>query len=712
MTEELQQWCNDNSFDFKKFNSKGITLQQLRSAKGVTLSVLAEDLGLKSADRGRFLDAVKGLKDDNTSRPLPPEPQDENAGLYDDPEVVVKGADDEQADYNEFENGDEKEQKNVDDEAFMLRSNFSDDPEDQWDIVQFFDNNEKFKKFKPMLLLQMQIQNSTNYNGNGDGMGQDHNQQLDNLLDSMLGAGHHNDSSSDSDDDIYTLSQKQETRSFRDYISTGHMPSAPSLIYDRILSEYSFEDKQQVRRQETDEKAPFYAQLEYAQCSNLDSEREHFLSMSLQNNISASSEEYRRYKLNCVIVLETSSSMSAETDRQSIANQLVCAILDQLDDDDKFCLIAGSENCNIEHPLDDIKSTDCAALKKKILSFTASGGPFELDEGYNAALGQLQEYFDAQLMAATNADEDDEEENKDECVENRILIISDTLPNSDSSLMDLMQVYSDSDENKIYTSFISVSVQSPSHKLVNNVYKLRGCNFRQYVLEDGEDEDDDEKENKVLQQFKSDWKCIVNPIFFNISLTLKQCKIDTVYGYHNNMKKISKLNSSGNVKTMKTFFLDERMMQQDKSEVITVRLQPPEDETQAISLEYELHYEHRDGKVGELKQEMTLSIEKEKGVYDETDDAYFDSTGMRKRVLLIRYVEFLNDWLMRSEKNEQHHLNVEEEFKARFSSFLSYFEAEMKEVQDDQLQQEVAVLKQLIDFNENAAAQLRESSAT
>lgn len=97
-------------------------------------------------------------------------------------------------DYDEFENGDEKEQKGLQEEQFMLRPNFSDDPEDQWDIVSFFDQNEKFKQFKPILLLQMQIQNAVH--NNDDGMG-NHNDQLDHLLDSMLNPNDRNDSSSE-----------------------------------------------------------------------------------------------------------------------------------------------------------------------------------------------------------------------------------------------------------------------------------------------------------------------------------------------------------------------------------------------------------------------------------------------------------------------------------------------------------------------------------
>eukprot|EP01083_Nonionella_stella_P295076 1002891_1 len=225
MGDELREWCEQHNFDFDQFVSLNITFEKLLSSKSTI--VLAEQLGLStSADRGRLIDGIKELRlklnEDNNNEEE--EEEEDEIGAYDDPEVIVKDG----GDYNEFENEkteeeeEEQEEKSIHEESFMLRSNFSDAPEDQWDIVNFFDNNENFKKFKPILLLQMQIQNSANYNGN-DGMG-NQNDQLDHLLDSMLGGPHQNDSSSDSDEDIYNTQQEQDTNTFGEYISMGYMP--------------------------------------------------------------------------------------------------------------------------------------------------------------------------------------------------------------------------------------------------------------------------------------------------------------------------------------------------------------------------------------------------------------------------------------------------------------------------------------------------------
>ncbi len=289
MSDELKEWCSTYNFSFEQFVSLDLTIEKLLSTKSTI--VLAEELGLKtSSERGRLIDGIKELR--NKSK-------EEEA--YNDPEVIVKGDDD----YNEFEN-EKEEQKSMHEESFMLRSNVGDDPTDQWDIVSFFDNNEQFKKFKPILLLQMQIQNSANYNGN-NGMG-NQNDQLDHLLDSMLGGPHENDSSSDSDDDLYGEQQLVDSNTFREYIQMGYMPTPVSLIYDNVLNKYSF-DSQQEQKEETDEKQPFNVSIGYCepkdyQSNALGDSNEYFLSIGLGCNGSAVSN-YKRYKSNIVIVLET-----------------------------------------------------------------------------------------------------------------------------------------------------------------------------------------------------------------------------------------------------------------------------------------------------------------------------------------------------------------------------------------------------------------------
>merc|ERR1712228_54209 len=348
-------------------------------------------------------------------------------------------------------------------------------------------------------------------------------------------------------------------------------------------------------------------------------------------------------------------------------------------------------------------------MKTEITSIEAMGGSYDFDEGYNVALGQLQELFDAQIMATANqltSDDSDDDDDKEFEAENRVILITANLPNPDSSLMDLMQVYSDSDENKIYSSFVHIGSDKMRYlKLQNAVDKLRGCNIRQYANLDNK--------LQINQQIKSDFLGIVNPIFFNISLVLKSCKIDTVYGYHNNLKKLTKLNGTGTVKNIKSLFLSQNDL--EETEVIVIRLQPEDDENDDVKFEIELKYEARDGTEGDVEREIVLSQHKD-GIVD--NDLYFDNADIRKRILLIKFVELLNEWVARDSDSSNAssnslnaaNLNVSEQFKSQFGIFLKYFQNQSEEIKDDALNQEIKILEQLIAFDENNAENLRASA--
>merc|ERR1711902_373767 len=161
--------------------------------------------------------------------------------------------------------------------------------------------------------------------------------------------------------------------------------------------------------------------------------------------------------------------------------------------------------------------------------------------------------------------------------------------------------------------------------------------------------------------------------------------------------------------TIKTFFLNENV---DKKEVIMMRLQPQDDENQDINFEVELNYEHRDGKLGDIARDVILSVNKDDGIFDDKENTYFDNDEIRKRIILIKYVELLNEWVSKDSNNGNTNLNVSEQFKTRFEIFLKYFEYQVNQLNDDTLKQEIEILNKLINFDEKEAESLRKSAST
>merc|ERR1712129_676857 len=179
-----------------------------------------------------------------------------------------------------------------------------------------------------------------------------------------------------------------------------------------------------------------------------------------------------------------------------------------------------------------------------------------------------------------------------------------------------------------------------------------------------------------------------------------------------NVKKLTKLNATGTVTTRKSVFLNE-----GASEVIVIRLQAPEDdEEDEVKFDIVLKYEDKNGNVEENERQIVLSRHKQGIVVDDDEDLYFDNNGIRKRILLIKFVELLNEWTAKdSEIGNAHsnslnaaNLNVSDEFKTKFQAFLKYFNKQIDEIKDDSLNQEVKIIEHLIDFDETTAQNMRE----
>eukprot|EP01084_Bolivina_argentea_P247593 414202_1 len=74
---------------------------------------------------------------------------------------------------------------------------------------------------------------------------------------------------------------------------------------------------------------------------------------------------------------------------------------------------------------------------------------------------------------------------------------------------------------------------------------------------------------------------------------------------------------------------------------------------------------------------------------------YYDNNGIRKGILLCKYVEILNDWIRLEQQRGSSGLNVNAKYKQIFSHFLTHFESEMKICKDKKLQKEMDILTRL-----------------
>jgi len=89
---------------------------------------------------------------------------------------------------------------------------------------------------------------------------------------------------------------------------------------------------------------------------------------------------------------------------------------------------------------------------------------------------------------------------------------------------------------------------------------------------------------------------------------------------------------------------------------------------------------------------MNDMIDSEEEEEDENENAnFYDNLGIRKGILLCKYVELIRNWIQSANKDKYQ--------TTLFPKFLKYFKKEMKKCKDDQLQKEVEIIEQIINSN-------------
>eukprot|EP00486_Rosalina_sp_Unknown_P002524 CAMPEP_0201567370 /NCGR_PEP_ID=MMETSP0190_2-20130828/7859_1 /ASSEMBLY_ACC=CAM_ASM_000263 /TAXON_ID=37353 /ORGANISM="Rosalina sp." /LENGTH=1469 /DNA_ID=CAMNT_0047987285 /DNA_START=114 /DNA_END=4523 /DNA_ORIENTATION=- len=119
--------------------------------------------------------------------------------------LVDEDEDEDEEDGEDNTDNDNEEQKAMEEDSddefsddVVLKPNFSKEPEDQWDIVSFFNGSDVWKQFIATVSLQMEAQNATETQVPNMNVA-NNQQQLDQLLQNLLGPA--NDDASDSDSD-------------------------------------------------------------------------------------------------------------------------------------------------------------------------------------------------------------------------------------------------------------------------------------------------------------------------------------------------------------------------------------------------------------------------------------------------------------------------------------------------------------------------------
>lgn len=489
----------------------------------------------------------------------------------------------------------------------------------------------------------------------------------------------------------FTTGGAQNIENYRKNIEDGYFPEISSITYNGIFSEYYFDTGRENVEENIEDM--FYPSYSIATSKDpFSGEEEYYMSVGLNSNIQAT--DFQRKKLNLVLVWDISGSMSSGLDeyyydsfssneeyksKMQVAAESINMLIDRLNPEDSLGIVLFESNSSVAKELRINSEVDLEAIKNHILEVKTTGGT-NFEDGYKDATKLFKDY------ELTNNDE----------YENRIIVLTDAMPNigetSDESLIGMVRKNA---ENEIYTTFLGIGVDFNT-ELIEEITDVKGANY--YAVNSEE-----EFNSKMDEEFEY----MVTPLVFDLKLNLESegYTIEKVYG--------SDTEKYGELMNVNTLFPSKTEGGETKGGIVLLKLKKDSDIDEPLKLI--VNYTDRNGEKHSNEQEV---------VFENSVEEYYDNTGIRKGIVLTRYVNVIKDWIAyeRTEDNKfiiiynngitdfdeeyfvklgEHEkqsvtLTVSEEYKKVFEDLKEYIEKENEELKDETLEKEIEILEELI----------------
>eukprot|EP01084_Bolivina_argentea_P266222 451481_1 len=228
---------------------------------------------------------------------------------------------------------------------------------------------------------------------------------------------------------------------------------------------------------------------------------------------------------------------------------------------------------------------------------------------------------------------------------------------------------------------------------------VRGCNY--YSVKSSDD---------FMNQMDEEFEFMVTPMVFNVCLKLNcegnAYEIEKVYGPKDS--KVDAIMNTGEIRNITTLFPSKKTKKGTKGGIQLIRLKRNDKVSDKMNVEVCVTFENRNGQQFKNSQFVTFDPPQLMSINDMIDsdeddmdnnenENFYDNLGIRKGILLCKYVELFHCWISAATGNGSEYKNK------YFPAFLKHFEKEKKKCKDDDLQKEIEILKKLI--NQDFTAQ-------
>jgi len=413
----------------------------------------------------------------------------------------------------------------------------------------------------------------------------------------------------------------KDTNNFKANIDNGYLPKLDSITYEGQFYNHYFE----TGIGEGECQSLFCPSYSSAKRVNpYTDDEEYFLSVGLNSGIKEG--DFKRKKLNLVVVLDISGSMGAkfnayhydkagtkiedekvDKSKMKIATESIVAMLSHLKDDDRVGVVLFDHNAYKAKALKFVGESDKLAIRKHILELKQRGGT-NWEAGYEEGVKLFDEV-------------DSNSTDSNGTYENRIIFLTDAMPNRGAlSKNKLFGMAKSASEKGINTTFIGIGVDF-NNDLVEYVSKTKGANY--FSVHSS-------KEFSKLLDNEFDY--MVTPLVYDLELKLSSANysIEAVYGSPDaNM-------ATGEIMKVNTLFPSHNDGTATKGGVVLLKLKRKGEATDSEKLTLDVSYTDVNGKAYANSQKVSFKKEK----------SYYDNKGIRKAILVADYVTVMKNWLI------------------------------------------------------------------
>jgi len=431
----------------------------------------------------------------------------------------------------------------------------------------------------------------------------------------------------------FSVGGAKDADNFYQNIKNNFLPKTKSMTYEGVFYDHYFKSP-------TDGvcKTLFCPTYTTHTRNNIFTDKkEHYVSVSLDSNINEN--DFKRKKLNIVVVLDISGSMSSQFNRyyydkvgaknskdtlskMQIANQSLIGMIDHLRDEDRLGVVLFDNNSYEAKPLRLIKDTNIEATKKHIKELKSRGGT-NWSAGYERGVS----YFNSLENTFKNPD----------IYENRIIFLTDAMPNRGELREDgLFGMVKKASKLGIYTTFIGVGVDFNTD-LVEAVSKTKGANYYSVHSKD-----------EFLKRMDKEFDYMVTPLVFDLSLKLQRTsnEIKAVYGSPQaNL-------ATGELMSVNTLFPSPTKDGKTKGGVILLKVKNTDDMRLTVT------YKDRNGKSFTSSKKLSFKNSNDKSI--------------QKAIILSDYVSLMQNWILDERKSCVDKITINYPFKTLQRRCLTY----------------------------------------